>query len=81
MDILPGEWVDRLLGVGQPAGQEPFQRNRLKEVVLRIDNDSAGLLVRRVKHNLAQISRIDVGQSQRQQSKRALWVKSGSYTL
>jgi hypothetical protein len=45
------------------AERAPATLDQIKEVVLRIDNDRAGLLVRRIKDGLAQILWVDVGQS------------------
>jgi hypothetical protein len=45
------------------AERAPATLDQIKKVVLRIDNDRAGLLVCRVKDGRAQIRWVDVGQS------------------
>src|ERR1035437_1105332 len=43
------------------AERQPATLDKIKEVILRIDNDRAGLLLRCIRDGLAQIFRIDVG--------------------
>ena len=47
------------------AERPPAFLDKIKEVILRIDNDRTGLLPRGVKDRLAQIFRIDIGQFHR----------------
>ena len=45
------------------AERPPATLDQIKEVILRIDNDRAGLLLRRIKDGRAKIRWVDVGQS------------------
>ena len=51
------------------AERPPATLDKIKEVILRVDNDRARLLLRGVKGGLAQIFRIDIGECQRRDGK------------